>query len=582
MKNDSLDECIALVTPNEFTTLCHQLRKIWGKDVSFKSVKKIVARAFGFPSETHLILRLKVKPVFQMNLVNHINCEYIDHCRFHHKEIKNFNSDYDLELSTARDKINSCSDVGELICFQLAIRSLPIDDQYVGINSLDRVDEAEYFPSLFRSVAQASGIPSMSVSEVNSNRLINRDELDITGLINFERSVLYYDEANRYLPGSRIESVLGDDGETIDHLMYTSGFASLVIRNTKQNISTLREKMLGKLYALAPKDSRLSESIVVEVIEISSEPNQSQYHLNAQNNCDNSKVSVAIPDYVDSYGADLLKRSGLIISTLVYHEFNKQPAFTTCFGSNETTHNQISLVCSSVRYINDDTPVFLNVMKIEMLSLELSEYGASDAQIKHMHKSILALRQHFITAIFNLNEEYELKQYLSLTRANTIGAKTKPLISDSLSVLILVDRKGICEDQPEFLTNENSTFYQDTNDVDFELAAYQPFTHRLQRAGVVKLSYTYVEGPLGNEINCVVGLDKDDNDLIIFELLHNQASPDYPVESFFSEFMHSISKAGIQVYSASYREECYADIDEIPSASGYYPYLVGVGCKLNE
>ena len=87
MKNDNLDECFALVTSNQFTNLCHHLNKTWGKGISFKSVKKIVAHAFGYSSETHLIQRLKVKPIFKMDLVNCINDEYFDFCRFHYKEI---------------------------------------------------------------------------------------------------------------------------------------------------------------------------------------------------------------------------------------------------------------------------------------------------------------------------------------------------------------------------------------------------------------------------------------------------------------------------------------------------------------
>ncbi|EOB2875545.1 hypothetical protein ACIL2K_002629 [Vibrio vulnificus] len=589
MKNDNLDECFALVTSNQFINLCHHLNKTWGKGIRFKSVKKIVAHAFGYSSETHLIQRLKVRPIFKMDLVNCINNTYFDFCRFHYKEIIHLCTSDDIELSEisiARDLINSSTDVGEFICFQLAIRSLPMDTQYsstphVGINSLKQIDDTVLYPSLYRSVAEASKIPSMSVSEVSSTSLINRNKLNVEGLINVNRSVLYYDEANRYLPESNIEDLLGNDGTTIDDLMYTTGFASLVIKNTKQNLSALRDKMLGNLYALSPTASLLRESIVVEVIEISAEANQSKYFLSPLNDGINSKATVAIPDYFYCYGAELLRRSGLIISTLIAHN----GTYTTCFGDSENTHNQVSLICSSPRYINDDTPIQVNVMNREMLSLELVDYGASETQLNHMHKSVLALRAYFICTIFTLQEESELKsdQSMILTRANRIGAKNIPLVSDSLSVLILIDRKGICDGLSDNLINtEDNTLHLDTDkDVDFWRIEFLFFTRRLQRAGVVKINYTYVQGALGNETNCCIGLDSNDNDVIVFELLQNESSPDYPIFDFYELFFESLIKVGIQVFAYSYESSRFL-IDTIPSKTEYYPFLVGEGCKISD
>lgn len=584
MKNDNLDECYALVTPKQFTHLCHRFNKIWGKGISFKSVKKIVARAFGLPSETHLIQRLKVSPIFQMQVASRINSEYFDFCRFHHTKVTNLYIGHDLELSTARDEINSSTDVGEFICFQLAIRSLPLKDEFfaahVGINSLKRVDETELYPSLYRFVARASAIPSMAVTEVNATRLINHNELNIEGLIDINRSVLYFDEANRYFPGSKIEHLLGDDGATIDGLMYTSGFASLVIKNTKQNLGILREKMLGTLFALSAKDSLLRESIVVEVIEISAEANQKKYFISPHNDDGISKATVKIPDFVECYGADLLKRSGLIISTLIYHD----DMYTTCFGDSAVTHNQVSLICSSSRYINDKTPVQLNIMNRAVLDLELSSFNASETQLNHMHKSVLAMRDYFITAIFTLKQDYyELcsEPPMTLTRANRIGAKNIPLVSDSLSVLILIDRKGICDDLTDNLINTEDNSLNLGLDLDehFGLFKFDSFAHRLKGADVVKINYTYVAGPLGNETNCVVGLDSDDNDVIVFELLHNRSSPDYPCEDFYEELFESIINAGIEVYAYSYESSAKFPMDEIPSETEFYPYLVGKGCK---
>ena len=98
---------------------------------------------------------------------------------------------------------------------------------------------------------------------------------------------------------------------------------------------------------------------------------------------------------------------------------------------------------------------------------------------------------------------------------------------------------------------------------------------------MVKINYTYVQGALGNETNCCIGLDIDDNDVIVFELLQNESSPDYPIFDFYELLFESLIKVGIQVFAYSY-ESSHFLIETIPSKTGYYPFLVGEGCKISD